>query len=105
MDNCQPCKDVDGYLLELSKTYDFDLETFNISPDTETKQRRQGKRFLAKYGTIKVPLLVFTNEKGEEFAAIYREHITGDVEEYMERTEKILEENVKQTTETESTES
>lgn len=89
MDNCQPCKDVDGYLQELSKEFEFDFVSYNVSPDSEGKQRRDGKKMLMKYGTIKVPLLVFNNGD-KDFAAIYKEEAGENTELYLTKAKEIL---------------
>lgn len=89
MDNCQPCKDVDGYLQELAKDFDFDFESYNITSETDAKQRRDGKKILMRYGTIKVPLLIF-NDGEKDFAAIYKEHVNDNTEEYLTKAKEIL---------------
>lgn len=88
MNDCKPCKDVDGYLLELSKTFDFEIETLNITSE-DFKERKKGKQTLAKYGTIKVPLLIFSVD-GEDKASIYREHVLEDSEGYLTKAKEIL---------------
>lgn len=89
MDDCRPCKDVDGYLQNLAKEYDFEIESHNITSE-DYKERKKGKQILAKYGTIKVPLLVFSVD-GEDKASVYREHIIdNNIEQYQEMSSDIL---------------
>lgn len=89
MDDCRPCKDVDGYLQDLAKEYDFEIEAYNITSQ-DYKERKKGKQTLAKYGTIKVPLLVFSVD-GEDKASVYREHIIdNNIEQYQEMSSDIL---------------
>lgn len=88
MNDCKPCKDVDGYLQELAKTYDFELESYNITSE-DYKERKKGKQTLAKYGTIKVPLLILSVD-GEDKESVYREHVGDDIERYQTMLESHL---------------
>ena len=80
MNDCKPCKEVDGYLQDLAKTYEFELESYNITSE-DYKERKKGKQILAKYGTIKVPLLILSVD-GEDKESVYREHVGDDIEDY-----------------------
>jgi len=51
----------------------FDQEEFNLDSRIR-KENFYAKKTLTKYGTNQVPFLLFIDEKGEEYAALYNEH-------------------------------
>lgn len=81
MQGCKPCEKVDEFIELLKETHDFEVKKYNIDMDAPFKDRREGKRVLMKYGTLNVPLVVFS-KKGEDYAAVYKEHVGEDMEKY-----------------------
>lgn len=69
MESCVPCKETEEILKDLKETEDFELIEYDIESDS-FKERKEGKRILAKWGTTKVPLLLFSIDK-EVKRAIY----------------------------------
>ena len=51
----------------------FHQEEFNLESRVR-KENFYAKKILTKYGTNQVPFLLFIDEKGEEYAALYNEH-------------------------------
>lgn len=88
MTDCKPCNDVQGYLDELKETYDFEVDSLNVT-DEAFAERKKAKQALAKYGTIKVPLLIISVD-GEDKASVYKEHVGDDTPQYKTKLEQIL---------------
>lgn len=69
MDSCEPCKKIAEILEDVKQEKDFDLNEYNIE-NGEFKERKAGKILLARWGTTKVPLLLFSVD-GEVKRALY----------------------------------
>ena len=72
MESCEPCKEVAEILKDLIETKDFELVEYDIE-SSDFKERKNGKKLLTKWGTTKVPLLLFSIEN-EVKRAIYGGH-------------------------------
>lgn len=70
MTSCKPCEEVGEILKDLQNTKDFILNEYNIEDGDFRKERKVGKRLLAKWGTTKVPLILFSID-GEVKNALY----------------------------------
>lgn len=88
MTDCKPCNDVQDYLEELQDTYEFEVDSLNITAEAFA-ERKKAKQTLAKYGTIKVPLLIISVD-GEDKASVYKEHVGENTPEYKTKLEDIL---------------
>lgn len=67
--SCKPCVEVGEILKDLQQTRDFELHEYNIE-DGDFKERKNGKRLLTRWGTIKIPLILFSIN-GEVKRALY----------------------------------
>ena len=88
MTDCKPCNLVEGYLDELKQDFDFEVESHNVTAEA-FQERKKAKQTLAKYGTIKVPLLIVSVD-GEDVASVYKEHVGEDTPQYKVKLEEIL---------------
>lgn len=82
--DCQPCVEMSAILEELADSVEFKLEEFDIT-STAFTERRKGKSILSTYATTNIPFLLFVDEEGKEYAALYQEEGPATLEKVLNK--------------------